>query len=417
MGNPYDDFDIYDPWDDDEADESGSFEFVEDEYDSIDHNEPGPAPEPIAPGSTEVFPRTQVRPNYGEPASDEVLYRRRDDAYDQQQNAYATNPPRARGYTPAYEPVAPEPEPAPRRRRHRRKHHFGCLVPLLVFVAAVVGLYMVFLRPIDEKLAFSPAEQATLEGATSWSIPGTPYYVLLLGSDAREGEEVSRTDTMLLARVDFWGNKLTLVSIPRDTKVEISGYGTNKINAAYAFGGAGGAVRAVTQLTGVPIHHVAVIHFEELAGLIDYLGGVTVNVPEALSDPYTELELDSGLQTMDGQTAVLWARSRYGYEDGDIQRQEDQRILLTALMNRMLSLSPFEFPGLLSQTGDLVGTDLRCYDIIPLFARYMLAHPEIYSCALPTTSAYEDDVWYEVTDAATVTQFMNAVNEGRNPSA
>lgn len=455
--NPYDDYDAIDPWEDDplEPDESGGFDFVEDEYDAMDgagvdgldvdpqdvgpRPRPGAAPQDIGSRQSdhtaqqvppETFPKTMVRPKYVDVedaieqeapwqdvptpmSSDGVLRRRNRDRrrgrdQDRAQNA------QAQGYEPAYQRPPEEPE-LPRRRR--KKRHHGCLITLLLVIAVVVAAYWVFLRPIDERLAFSPAEQQTLNGKLSWSVPGMPYYLLALGSDAREGEEVSRTDTMLLVRVDMVGGKLTLVSIPRDTKVEIPGYGTSKINAAYAYEGAGGAVAAVSKLLGVPVNHVAVVHFEELAGLIDYLGGVTLNVPVGVSDPYTGVELDSGIQTLDGETAVLWARSRYGYEEGDVQRQEDQRILMTAIVNRMLSLQPNEIPGALDQIGNLIGTDMRCYNLLPLFLRFKLANPVVYSCAVPTTSAYLDNQWYEIVDDTALYNLMRVVDSGGDPSA
>lgn len=434
--NPYDDYDAFDPYNDSLDDDTGDFSFVEDEYDSM--------PEGVGDGFTyahsaldmsaaqqpdsydrvdRTFPKTQLRPAVNLPvdaaattndsARGSVLHRRKKRERQRLQ-------------------TAPEPEVGyqqrggvgqgsrgsfsnkPKRRRHRRH---GCLITILVFVALLMGAYWLIAHPIDDRLAFTPAEQQTVNGTLSWSIPGMPYYVLALGSDAREGDTVSRTDTMVLIRVDFFGGKLTLVSIPRDTKVEIQGHGTSKINAAYAYGGAGGAVKAVSKLTNVPISHVAVIHFEELADLVDYLGGVTVNVPTDVYDPdYTGLSLEAGTQTLDGETALLWARTRHGFENGDYQRQADQRILITAIMNRMLSLSPTELPGALDRVGDLIGTDMRCYNLVPLFLRFKFGSPKVYSCAIPTTSDMIDGYWYEIPDEPGIASLMSTVNKGENPS-
>lgn len=446
--NPYDDYDAIDPWDDDKTlarsiptvpdEHTGSFAYSDDEYESIDPIDAigsdgfgivdDTAGRPAMPvQSTESFAKTTVRPTYSTPSPesgntavrmDAPLRRRNrnrarttDDASHAQ---YAPSPQQQYAQKEARMPR----EKAPRQRRVRRRRRFGGLFKLIVFVAVIVGAYWLVAHPIDEKLAFSPSEQETLNGKLSWSVPGMPYYVLALGSDAREGDTYSRTDTMMLVRVDLIGAKLTLVSIPRDTMVQISGQGTQKINAAYAFGGAGGAVQSVSELMGVPINHVAVVHFEELAGLVDYLGGVTVNVPVAVYDPdYTGLILDEGTQTLDGETALLWSRTRYGFEDGDFQRQEDQRILLTALMNRMLSLSPAEIPGALDRIGELVGTDLRCYNLVPLFLRLKFSNPTIYSCSVPSTAETIDGVSYVIADEAELARMMQVVNAGGDPSA
>lgn len=426
--NPYDDYDIYDPYDDDE-DASGAFSFVEDEYDSIDQGSGDGFTYVDSPfdmsaaqeASSREFPATQLHAPYvdpipsPQPSTQDGVLRRRRRKRDDKEGQPSLN---ARQPVDARRPIVQEPplERVPRKRR--RKHHFGCLFTLILIVALVVGAYWVVAHPIDERLAFSPAEQESVQGTLSWSIPGFPYYALALGSDAREGDTFSRTDSMVLMRVDLVGGKLTLVSIPRDTLVEIDGHGKQKINAAYAFGGAGGAVKEVAKITGVPINHVAVIHFEELVGLIDYLGGVTVNVPVDVYDPdYTGLALSSGIQTMDGQTALLWARTRHGFENDDYQRQEDQRILLTAIMNRVLSLSPAEIPKALEYIGDLVGTDMRCYNLVPLFLRFKLTNPTVYSCALPTSSEVIDGTWYEILDEYAASNLMKVVDSGGSPNA
>ena len=437
--NPYEDYDAIDPWKGDTEeheplvvpDDSGNFSYVEDEYDSMDAegtdgfgfavDDTAAHEVPVEP--TESFPKTMVRPNYGEPipvdatADQGVLPLRRNRNRKRSHGAQVADQRVVREDAMREQRRQPAADPRPKRRRRGRRRHRG-LVRLLILIVLLVGAYWLVAHPIDEKLAFTPEEQQTLNGTLSLYVPGTPYYLLALGSDAREGDTYSRTDTMLLARIDFLAAKVTLVSIPRDTKVEIEGHGTQKINAAYAFGGAGGAAKAVSKLMNVPINHVAVVHFEELASLVDYLGGVTVNVPVSVYDPeYTGLILDEGTQTLDGQTALLWARTRHGFETGDYQRQEDQRILLSAIMNRTLSLSPREMPGALDRIGELVGTDLRCYNLVPLFLRFKLSNPVVYSCTIPSTTAMIDGVSYVIADEAALAQLMQVVNAGGDPAS
>lgn len=300
----------------------------------------------------------------------------------------------------------------PRRFRHKG------LAILIAIIAALVGIYTLVFNPIDQKLAFSESESEGLSQQLSWNVPLTPYYVLALGSDAREGDTVSRTDTMMLVRVDPIESKLTLVSIPRDTMVQIEGYGTQKINAAYAFGGAAGAVKAVQELTGVPISHVAVVKFDGVAGIVDYLGGITVNVPVAVNDPnYTGLVLPAGEQTMDGNTAMLFSRVRHGFANGDFQRQEDQRIVLQAILSKCLSLNVTQLPGLADALGGLVSTDMRCYELMPLLARFMITSPTIYSCSLPGTTQTVDGISYVVCDSSQVKAVMAKVDAGSDPNS
>ena len=431
--NPYEDYDVIDPWSDDEPDETGNFAFVEDEYDGMGETtgdglgaSVGPVPGNASGKGADALPRTMVRPPLASSP-------RRPDT---QTHARAERLPLRRrlaehrrerptddrgGYRQEAVQAPPKvsaPPRAPRRRRRGGWRRLKRLLRLTFVVACVVGVYWVIAHPIDERLAFSEAEARTLPGNLALSVPTTPSYILALGSDAREGEEFSRTDTMMLIRVDFWASRISLLSIPRDTLVSIEGYGDQKINAAYAFGGPGGAARAVADLTGVKPNHVAVVHFDELKGLVDFLGGVTVNVPTDIFDPdYTGLALDAGMQTLDGETALALARTRYGFELGDFQRQENQRALLTAIMDRMLSLSPTRIGGLVDELGYLIGTDLRCYDLVPLFVRLKLRTPTIYSGQVPATDATIDGVSYVVPDEVALLRVMSAFTQGLDPSA
>ncbi len=289
---------------------------------------------------------------------------------------------------------------------------------LIAFVGVIVALYLVICLPIDRAIAFSRDESKGLSHELSWHVPGLPYYVLALGSDAREGDEVSRTDTMILVRVDPLRAQLTMLSIPRDTKVEIEGYGTQKINAAYAFGGVAGAVREAHELTGASISQAALIKFDGVESLVDYLGGVTVNVPVDVYDPeYTGLVLPAGEQEMDGHTALLFSRVRHGFDLGDYQRQKDQRILIEAIMHEVLSLSPTQMPGVVGHMGGLVGTSMRSYSILPLMLRLKLARSvTIYQATVPSTTAMIDGVSYVVADDEALSQMMRVIDAGGDPA-
>ena len=434
MSNPYDEFDAINPWDDEDGDldEMGGFGPVEDDLDeegNFDFVDDTLVGAPVDTPATDAFPKTMVRQRpivdpdayQGQTAAggraERKLRRSRGSSPDPLASRYVGEAPPS---VPPYEPDVPRRRQRPKRerrpRRERRHRSHGCLVTLIILAILAVAAYWVVAHPIDERLAFTPQEQQTVNGTLSWSVPATPYYVLALGSDLREGDTYSRSDSMILMRVDLIGGKITMLSIPRDTRVEIEGHGTQKINAAYAFGGAGGAVRAVSKLCNVGIQHVAVIHFEELAGLVDYLGGVTVNVPVAAYDPdHTGADLEAGLQTLDGETALAWARTRYGFERGDFQRQEDQRLLFTAIINRVLSLSPKEMPGALEYIGDLIGTDMRCYNLVPLLLRFKLSNPTIYSCSIPSGTETINGESYVIADEAALRTLMDTINAGGNP--
>ena len=304
------------------------------------------------------------------------------------------------------------------RKGVRKSLLVGIVAALVILLGGTAFAAVRWYNSINSRLQGTTVDDEELQAVLSEpTTPSDPYYILLLGTDGRAGEEDFRADTIILTRVDPVNKRLTMLSIPRDTRVELDGYGIQKINAAYAFEGAGGAVRAVSELCDVGVNHVAVVHLDELAGLVDYLGGVTVNVSESIYDPeHTGVSLEAGLQTLTGEQAVAWARTRYGYATGDFHRQENQRVLLEAIMNRMLSLSPRQIPGALEHVGDLIGTDLRCYDLVPLFLRFKLVGPQVYSASVPSTTATIDGVSYVIADDAALADMMRIINAGGDPS-
>lgn len=297
-----------------------------------------------------------------------------------------------------------------------RKRH-GLLKFFLLVVAVLTAVYAFVFWPIDAKLAFKEPEATQVAHATQMHIPLQPYYVLLLGSDARASDDISRADSIILARVDVLANKITLLSIPRDTKVELPDHGTQKINAAYAFGGASGMVEAVSSLVGVPIAKVAVIHFDGLSSLVDAVGGITVDVPVEVYDPdYTGLMLSPGPQKMDGKTALLFSRVRHGFALGDFQRQADQMLVLQALMKKLRGLPPVDALHVANSLADNMDSSLRCYNLLPLMLRMLAGSPTIYRASLPSTTDDSEGISYVINDKAETARLMDVINAGGNPA-
>lgn len=245
------------------------------------------------------------------------------------------------------------------------------------------------------------------------------FYMLVLGSDARANDTASRSDVMILLRVDPTNGKITMVSIPRDTKVEIEGHGTQKINAAYAFGGAAGAVTAVSDFAGVPISHYAEVHFDELEQLVDDLGGVWVDVP--VSNDQTGVtsfhqKLNSGYQLLNGSQALAFARERYGYTRGDFQRADNQKLVAQAIIKQVLDRQPTELPGTIQELAGCVATDLSASDIISLAQQFQSTGVTFYSATVPSTTQTIDGVSYTITVQDKWDEMMALVNQGKDPS-
>jgi len=192
-----------------------------------------------------------------------------------------------------------------------------------------------------------------LGASTVAETPGSTY--LLVGSDSREGTDIggeaegARTDSILLLHVPDGGGPSVLVSIPRDSYVEVPGYYETKINAAYALGGAPLLVDTVESATGLRVDDYVETGFEGFAGVVDALGGVQMCPPSAIVDPKADLDIPAGCQDMDGLTALGYARTRYEDPRGDLGRADRQRELMAAIASEgtspALLLNPFRaFP-------------------------------------------------------------------------
>jgi LCP family protein required for cell wall assembly len=191
---------------------------------------------------------------------------------------------------------------------------------------------------IDEGSRPAPA---TSEG-------GDPVTFLLVGSDTRgetlQGEDPDgRSDAIMIARMSGDRKHAQLISIPRDSWVDIPGHGKNKINAAYAFGGPTLLIETVEQLTQVRIDHYVAIDFDGIIQVTDDLGGVDVRVQETTSNgPYT---FPAGMNHLNGDQARWYLGQRYGLAGGDFDRVKRQQQYLRSMFGKLFSSDTFTNPG------------------------------------------------------------------------
>ncbi len=176
-----------------------------------------------------------------------------------------------------------------------------------------------------------------------------------------------RPDVIMLAHM-IPGERIQLLSIPRDLMVDIDGHGTNRVNASFVFGGPDLLVRTIQQETGIPIHHYVEIDFAGFGSIVDSLGGVTVDFPYPSRDRQSGLDVDAGTHKLDGERAVAYARSRHMeiYKDGkwqpgstgDIARTGRQQEIMVALFDQMTSpSSAFNLPGFLPTLAENIKAD------------------------------------------------------------
>lgn len=310
-----------------------------------------------------------------------------------------------------------------RKSGRGKKVAIGVLCSLLVVLIGCGAAFAHFINKVDKELSSGKTteEQEAIAGALTDRANSTdPFYMLLLGSDARANDASmgARADTSIVARVDPKTNTVTLISIPRDTMIYIDGSGPYKFNAAYAFKGTAGAIQAASKLLNVPISHYAEVNFEDLVDLVDAVGGVEVDVPARINDPDAgDVVIEKGVQTLDGEAALVFARSR-AYADGDFTRTSNQRLLIEALLDKILSLPVDQMPGAIQNAAKCVTTDLSITEIISLAMEFVDDDGEltIYSAMVPSTTTMLDGVSYVVTDESGLKKMMEVVAQGGDPN-
>jgi len=190
--------------------------------------------------------------------------------------------------------------------------------------------------------------------------------VLLLGIDARKGETMARTDTLILASVDQKSKQVALLSIPRDTRVNIPGYGMDKINSASVYGGPELTTKVVSQLLGTSIKYYVLVNFSGFKDIVDALGGITYDVEQDMDKSGEGIHLKKGVQHLDGDKALQYVRFR-DYPLADIERTQHQQKFLMALGREMLQASTIpKLPRLVTEINRYVKTNLPATDLLKL---------------------------------------------------
>ncbi len=230
--------------------------------------------------------------------------------------------------------TTPRPTPTPPPSRPRRRFRWGWVkVALLLWVVFLVAVPLWAWSQIDKVNADPggdrPAEQ-----------PGTTY--LLVGSDSRAGltrkeqleygtgkGEGRRTDTIMLLHTGDGPN--LLMSIPRDSLVEVPGHGVTKINGAFAFGGPKLLVETIEQATGIRVDDYVEVGFGGFVNVVDAVGGIEICPKTAMQDKQANLDIEKGCQEVDGKVALGYARSRKTSNLGDIDRAKHQREVVSAV--------------------------------------------------------------------------------------
>ena len=305
------------------------------------------------------------------------------------------------------------------------------LVLLILLLLVGCGLFL-FSCALDNSLSQNTDNEFEAH-AVDYS---KPFYILLLGSDSREGSNTSsradesgdnqRSDVMVLLRCDFPNKNFTMISVPRDSIWTDPNGNVLKINEAYNEGGASLSCSAVEQLTGATVSHYVEIKISQLEGLVDALGGVEVTVPQDVSvnDTLTgkTIELLAGKQTLDGEKAQAFARARHEYgTNQDATRQSNVRTLIEAIAKKIVSGNPVEIPNRMIEAAKYVGTNIRSGDLYDMASRYLLNPGEMkmQSCSGPTNGAINSStgLWMCYKNPQGWSNLFSTLDSGGDPNS
>jgi len=206
--------------------------------------------------------------------------------------------------------------------------------------------------------------------------PTAPMDILILGLDARPGEGfATRTDSIILLGVDPGRVRVSMLSIPRDLFIDVPGYGLQRINTVNAIGeqaqaGSGPALLSsgIEQDFGIGVDRYIRLNFDGFVQLVDAVGGITIEVERTIVDNAyplpdggtTSIRFDPGMQVMDGETALIYARTRHS--DDDYARAGRQQQVIMALSRKLIN--PLYLPGALAALTRSVDTNMTLFDMV-----------------------------------------------------
>lgn len=247
----------------------------------------------------------------------------------------------------------------------RKVFWISILVPI-VLILGFVGYYWYKLNHFVSSIHDPAAEQST--STVAWT--GTDRVnILLLGVDNRNNDPHPRSDVNLLVSIDPKTHSAVMLSVLRDTLYKIPGYSDEKINAAYAFGGADLAVKTFSDFLQVPINYYAVTDFQGFEKVVDAVGGIDLNVEKDMDytdDGTYDIHLKKGYQHLDGKHALMYVRFRHDAM-GDFTRTERQRNFLKALAETMKQpMNILKLPNVLDAMQPYVKTNMTMDTMIKL---------------------------------------------------
>lgn len=284
--------------------------------------------------------------------------------------------------------------------RHSRRRRW-LVVPLLVALIPIlaVAAYGLAFRPVPPSgLAPAPGAAATLDAEP----PARDTAILLAGVDRRPGD-IGRSDTLMLLKYDSKDGRLHLLSIPRDTEVDLPGHGRQKINAAYVFGGVNLMLQAASDLTGLKVDRYVTVDMQGFEKVVDALGGVDIDIKRQMdyddASQGLSIHFTPGVHHLNGHDALSYVRWR-GDPRADLGRIDRQQGFLTALAQQALTPAIIpRLPALITSLRDSVKTDIPVGEQLSLAVALIRGyHNGLTVDTVPGRVALIDHVSYVIAD-------------------
>ena len=288
------------------------------------------------------------------------------------------------------------------KQRHARVAmvFFAICLLILMFIFGWIGYVSAYIYPL---VFGSPATSSTdtvITEEQKEAFASGKMVVMLLGSDKRSSDEMSRSDTLMIAYVNLDEDQIRLLSIPRDTYITIPTTGEEtKINHAYAYGGRELMHQTLEYNFGIDPDYFLDVDFEGFKQMVDAVGGITVNVPYDMvyeADPMfpdDNIDLKAGVQTLDGQTALQFCRFRADGM-GDLGRIDRQQAFLVAMKEKMFSAGTvLHIPELCTAVMENMETDFSGTQMLQIMLK-LKNGVDFQTYQLDAIPEYKDDISY-----------------------
>ncbi len=264
------------------------------------------------------------------------------------------------------------------KKRKKKRKKIGCLIPVLMVCAVLIGhlaarfsyQYTYTLSLLDRESGIDLSEIEVDENNLTSQSKITN--ILLVGADKRESwKEAGRSDSVMILTIDQEHKQLKLTSLMRDLYINIPGYGENRFNAAYSYGGVSLLYQTIAQNFGVKIDGYAIVDFAAFKEVVDTIGGVDIELTDAeykyLTTAYaktkgTVKEVQPGLNTLNGEQALAYTRIRQDAK-ADFGRTQRQRTVLQSIFTKAKSMSIDDLLGLAEKILPSIATDLSNEEI------------------------------------------------------